>query len=68
MQKHSTVFIGLDVHKESVAIGVANAGRAAGRFVGTVGPAMSELLKAQTVYLAEGEKDVHTLEKGKRQE
>jgi hypothetical protein len=37
MQKHSTVFIGLDVHKESIAIGVATAGRAAGRFVGTAG-------------------------------
>lgn len=46
MQKHSTEFIGLDVHKESIAIGVAGAGRAAGRFVGTVGPAVTELLKA----------------------
>lgn len=43
MEKHSTVFVGLDVHKESVAIGVATAGRAAGRFVGTVGTTLAEL-------------------------
>lgn len=46
MDKHSTGFIGLDVHKESIAIGVAAEGRAAGRFVGTVGPARAELLKS----------------------
>ena len=46
MEKHSTVFVGLDVHKESTAIGVAGVGRTAGRFVGTVGPRVAELLKA----------------------
>lgn len=46
MENHSTAYIGLDVHKESIAIGVAGAGRGAGRFVGTVGPALDELLKS----------------------
>lgn len=46
MEKHSTEFIGLDVHKESTAIGRAIAGWPAGRFVGTVGPTLAELLKS----------------------
>ena len=46
LSKHSTGFVGWDVHKASIAIGVAVEGRAAGRFVGTVGPALPELLKA----------------------
>jgi transposase len=46
MEKHSTEFVGLDVHKESTAIGRASAGRSAGRFVGTVGPPLAELLKS----------------------
>jgi transposase len=46
MEKHSTEFVGLDVHKESTAIGRASAGRTAGRFVGTVGPTLAELLKS----------------------
>ena len=40
------MFVGLDVHKESTAIGAASAGRAAGRFVGTAGPTLAELLKS----------------------
>ena len=46
MENHSTVFVGLDVHKDSTAIGAAAAGRAAGRFVGSVGPKVTELLKS----------------------
>ena len=45
MQKRSTVFIGLDVHTESIAIGAAAAGRTAGRFVGIV-PALPQLFKS----------------------
>jgi transposase len=41
-----TAFVGLDVHKESIAIAVAEPGRAAPRFVGTTGPQLAELLKA----------------------
>ena len=46
MKDDSTVFVGLDVHKDSVAIAVAHAGRAEPRFVGTCGPQLQELLKA----------------------
>jgi transposase len=46
MQETITAFIGLDAHAESNAIGVAEAGRAVPRFVGTVGPKFTELSKA----------------------
>lgn len=46
MNEPSTTFIGLDAHAESIAIGVAEPGRAAARFVGTVGPRVAELTKA----------------------
>jgi len=45
VKKNSTAFIGLDVHKDSISVAVAAVGRAPGRFLGTVGPALSELLK-----------------------
>jgi transposase len=41
-----TGFVGLDAHAESIAIALAEAGRAAPRFVGTVGPRGTELRKA----------------------
>jgi transposase len=46
MQELITGFVGLDAHAESSAIAVAEAGRAAPRFVGTVGPRIAELTKA----------------------
>lgn len=46
MQNDITVFVGLDVHKDCVAIAVAQEGRAEPRFVGTCGPELGELLKA----------------------
>jgi transposase len=46
MDEPLTGFVGLDAHAESIAIGVAEAGRAAARFVGTVGSRRSELEKA----------------------
>lgn len=46
MQETITSFAGLDVHKDSTAIGAAEAGREAPRFLGTVGPDLSQLLKA----------------------
>jgi len=46
MDESITGFVGLDAHAESTAIGVAEAGRAAARFVGTVGAKRAELMKA----------------------
>jgi transposase len=46
MDETITAFVGLDAHAESTAIGVAEAGRGAPRFVGTVGPKFTELSKA----------------------
>ena len=45
MDEDSSVFVGLDVHKDSVAIAVALSGRLEPRFVGTCGPQLQELLK-----------------------
>jgi transposase len=41
-----TTFVGLDIHKGSIAIAVANAGREAPRFIGTVAPGYAGLCKA----------------------
>ncbi len=46
MDEDITAYVGLDVHKESTAVAVAEVGRAAARFVCTVGPQLRELLKA----------------------
>jgi transposase len=46
MQDDTTAFVGLDVHKEAIAIAVAEAGRAPARFLGTVRPALAPLTKA----------------------
>lgn len=46
MNDDITGYVGLDVHKESIAVAVAAPGRAAPRFVGTTGPQLGELLKA----------------------
>jgi transposase len=41
-----TAFVGLDVHKEAIAVAVAKAGREPPRFLGTVRPALAPLEKA----------------------
>jgi transposase len=41
-----TSYVGLDIHKDSVAIAIAQTGRAAPRFIGTLKPVPSELCKA----------------------
>jgi transposase len=46
MSDDITAYVGLDVHKGSIAIGVAEPGRAAPHFVGTTGPDLAELTKA----------------------
>jgi transposase len=46
MHETTTGFVGLDAHAESTAIGIAELGRAAPRFVGTVGEKLAELTKA----------------------
>ena len=45
MSEVITTFVGLDVHKDSIAVAVAEQGRAAPRFIGTCGPALGEVLK-----------------------
>jgi transposase len=45
MSEVITTFVGLDVHKDSIAVAVAAEGRAAPRFIGTCGPALGEVLK-----------------------
>jgi transposase len=45
MNDDITVFVGLDVHKDSIAIAAAEVGRAEPRFVGTCGAELRELLK-----------------------
>jgi hypothetical protein len=44
MDNDITAFVGLDVHKDSIAVAVAAPGCAAPRFVGTTGPQLTELL------------------------
>jgi transposase len=46
MHEGITTFVGLDVHKDSIAIAVAVAGREAPRFVGSTGASLRELLKS----------------------
>ncbi len=46
MKETITSFVGLDVHKDSVAIAVAEAGRQAPRFIGTVVPSLASLRRA----------------------
>jgi transposase len=48
MKETITSFVGLDIHKDSIAIAVAEAGRSAPRFVGTTPSKMTSLCKALT--------------------
>ena len=41
-----TTYVGLDAHAETTAAAVAEPGRAAPRFIGTVGAKFAELTKA----------------------
>ena len=46
MKETITSYIGLDIHKGSIAMAIADAGRAAPRFIGTINPFPAELCKA----------------------
>lgn len=46
MQDTITSFVGLDIHKDSIAVAVAEAGRSAPRFIGTVTPTARALCSA----------------------
>lgn len=46
MKKTITSFVGLDVHKDTIAVAVAEAGRQEPRFVGTIAPQWGLLSKA----------------------
>jgi transposase len=46
MEKGIKFYVGLDVHKDTIAIAVAEAGRTAGRVIGTLAHDVNKLLKA----------------------
>jgi transposase len=46
MKEAITSYVGLDIHKDSIAIAVAEAGRSAPRFIGTTVPTAASLCKA----------------------
>jgi len=45
MSEGSKVFVGLDVHKDSISIAVAQVGQRAGQFVGKIAHDVPRLLK-----------------------
>lgn len=48
MNETITSYVGLDIHKDSIAVAVAEAGRSTPRFIGTVPPDLATLCKALT--------------------
>jgi len=50
MEKASKVYVGLDVHKETITVAAAQAGRAGGRVLGTVPHDVNRLVKALSRY------------------
>ena len=57
MKETITSYVGLDIHEDSIAIAVAEAGRSAPRFIGTTPPELATVCKA----LARCAKRGHTL-------
>jgi transposase len=50
MDKATKVYLGLDVHKDTIALAVAEAGRSAGRVIGTVPHDLNRVVKALARY------------------
>jgi transposase len=50
MEEGIKFFVGLDVHKDSIAVSIAEAGRAAARLVGTIAHDVGKLLKVLSRY------------------
>jgi transposase len=48
MHETTTAFVGLDVHKNAIAVAIAKPGRAPARFLGTTPPTLASLRKALT--------------------
>src|SRR5688572_12920888 len=46
MHETTTAFVGLDVHKDAIAVAVAEPGRAPARFLGTTPPTLASVRKA----------------------
>ena len=50
MEESIKFFVGLDAHKDSIAVAVCEAGRGPSRFVGTLGPDVQGVLKTLRKY------------------
>lgn len=50
MDESIKFFMGLDAHKDSIAVAVCEAGREPSRFVGTLGPDVQGVLKTLRKY------------------
>ena len=50
MDESIKFFVGLDAHKDSIAVAVCEAGREPSRFVGTLGPDVQRVLKTLRKY------------------
>ena len=50
MEEGIKFFVGLDVHKDTIAVAVAEAGRAPARLVGTIAHDVNQLLKRLVRY------------------
>jgi len=58
MHDFTTAFVGLDVHKDAIAVAVAEAGRAPARFLGTTSPTLASVCKSLAPLGARGQLQV----------
>jgi hypothetical protein len=59
MEARTKVHVGLDVHKDTISVGAAEAGRAAGRVLGKIAHDVNRLLKVLTKL--GGPEDLHVV-------